>query len=533
MRDEKLLFIGAAVFLVGCFDLTISERPDAPVITGGCVGKACYDPPPNSCGEGCDINVFNAAGWCESGECFYKSHPDVCDPGLCSVGICEEVPCQGKTCNVAPVSSCINDTTLQVFNAVGYCDTETGLPECKYVLNTFSCDVYCEEGACDGESCEYKVCNKPPARYCDGNNLVIFDSFGQCSHGECSYAEQLIECGGECVDGQCQEVNPCQNVTCNIQPASYCMKGLLRVFDSIGHCENGACIYAHQDIPCSVQCSSGQCIAEACLGVICDQPPAPYCYDGGTLVHWDATSECEDGFCHYGTAVTTCSDGCQEGQCNASPCNGIVCQSPPADHCDGTKTLVSYDVEGTCDNGDCTYESTNTTCEDTCRGGACQEEVVPESIEQEVGPGGGTVRSGDGKFEVLIAEGALEGKLKITIDKISSEDALQDSLGLAYEVGPSGYVFASSITMLFHYEDLGNDVDENALRVATVVDNKWRPIRKGELNQVDKTVSGLTDHLSPYAVIEWVGGDTDTDTNTDTDTDIDTGTDAGIDAGVK
>ncbi len=529
LKANKILLVLMTVLVVGCLELELSDRPDGGGNTGDfggpCAGKTCYAPPENSCDSDL-LHVYNAAGWCSEGECNYAGRAESCDPGACEKSTCKDSPCQGTTCNLPTVSICSGGNALQIFSPVGYCDLEGEQPVCQYVSKTFNCTSGCAEERCIEEPCANLVCNKPPARYCDGENLVIFDTIGQCEAGECTYLRQVIPCGGDCQNGQCSDKDPCEDVKCNIQPASYCMgEGLLRVFDSLGRCENGVCMYGHQDMACSEECADGQCVGEPCIGVVCDQLPAPYCGDENTLVHWDTTTSCDNGFCMYGTAATVCANGCEEGRCAGSPCDGMFCLTPPSGYCEGADTQVTYDAQGTCgQNGMCSYESQNIICPDGCLAGECWSgEDEYGELEQEIGPGGGTVRSKDGKLDVFIPKGALDGKVTITIEKLASEEMIPGSIGLAYEVGPSDQLFVRDISLIFHYQDESYSTEDN-LRVATVEGAAWIAITEGGLDTAAKTVTGLTDHLSPYGVVEMSGGSSsDGDSDTDSDAEVDGG----------
>ncbi len=511
---------------MGCFDLKPSTRPDAGAEGGKCASVSCYDPPEQTCAGTGGIHVYTSCGWCDEGDCIYANHTEDCDPGGCSEGSCELNPCQGTTCNRPVESTCTNETQLTVYNQVGYCDDEGNLAHCAYAQHTLDCPGGCMTGVCETDPCKNITCNKPPARYCQDSRLIVFDTFGQCVDGECRYASRSVDCGGECQEGHCVPTDPCANLTCNIQPASYCLgDGLLRVFDSIGRCESGACIYGHQDVACSSECQGGQCVQEACAGVICDQPPAAYCRDESTLVHWDGIAECEEGFCLYGNAESSCAEGCFEGQCTGSPCTGVFCLTPPPSFCDDEENLVQFENQGTCgQNGDCEYAEQRISCGDGCLLGECQNLDEYEQIEQEIGPGGGSVKSKDGILEVVVPKGALNEKVPITIEKVSESAALPGSAGTVYDVGPSSYTFAQDILMRYRYTDAAFSSEEN-LRVATVEDNDWVLLPLSEIDTVAKTVTGFTDHFSPFGVIESAGGDADTDTDADADADADTDAD--------
>lgn len=54
-------------------------------------------------------------------------------------------------------------------------------------------------------------------------------------------------------------------------------------------------------------------------------------------------------------------------------CGGRVCNEPPADECIDEIALMAYDPIGTCNNGECSYSTSNVGCEFGCAAGACLE----------------------------------------------------------------------------------------------------------------------------------------------------------------
>ena len=70
-----------------------------------------------------------------------------------------------------------------------------------------------------------------------------------------------------------------------------------------------------------------------------------------------------------GLVFTCCGGG------GGGPCEGVVCDDPPADTCKDEETLLRYEAEGTCNPGTglCEYGYTEVQCEDGCYGGKCGE----------------------------------------------------------------------------------------------------------------------------------------------------------------
>ncbi len=360
---------GTLVWFIGCGDKKETVSAVA------CQGVACWDPPEQTCAADQDdcLSVYNAVGWCAEGACSYAAREEECLGGTCVDGLCEETPCLGTTCATAPDYRCLDETSLLIYNPIGYCASSGGIPECRYADKSVTCENGCENGACKGDPCLHRICFKPPARHCDGDNVIVWDSIGGCEAGECVYGFQTVACASGCENGHCIGTDPCSVMTCNVQPASFCVDGVtLRTYASDGSCDEGACYYAHTDIACASGCENGQCKEQECAGVICDIPIASYCREGGTLNHWDGSDgACEEGVCSYESTSSVCAPVCSDAKCENDPCTGVFCTIPPANYCTDDATLVEYEDMGACSDGHCGYDSGNTACADLCEEGEC------------------------------------------------------------------------------------------------------------------------------------------------------------------
>ncbi len=364
------VLIGTISWSLGC-----GEDKKGPVTSISCEGIACWDPPGQTCAEDNNdgLSVYNAVGWCAEGICDYASREEACIGGMCVEGLCEETPCLGTTCATAPDYRCVDENTLLVYNPLGYCASSGGIPECRYADKGVPCENGCEDGACKGDPCLHKICFKPPARHCDGSDVIVWDSIGGCEDGECVYGFQAVTCASGCENGHCIGTDPCSVMTCNVQPASFCVnQDTLRAYDSSGTCADGACYYTHREITCANGCEGGQCKEQECAGVICDIPIASYCRGGGSLNHWDGLDgACEEGVCSYQSRSSACAPVCSDAKCEDDPCIGIFCKIPPANYCVDETTLLEYDDTGACSDGYCGYESDNTVCDTACDEGDC------------------------------------------------------------------------------------------------------------------------------------------------------------------
>jgi len=348
-----------------------------------CSGVCCNEQPPNGCADETTLEVFSPIGWCVAdGSCNYASFTEACITGLCVGSLCVDHKCQGTSCVTPPMPRCDGDN-LMVSNPTGFCSDATGGPVCAYAERAIVCDGGCEADRCVGNPCAGILCEHPPARYCDGDDLVVFDVFGRCDGGACQYASQSVDCGDSgCTDGHCNGSDVCETVSCDKRPAAFCLNGTtLRTFPWDGVCDNGACRYDPSDVECFDGCVNGQCVGDPCAGVSCDRPTPAYCRNGSTLVHWNGMpGMCVDGVCDYETVESACTGSCASGACTGDPCQGVICMRPPASYCVDEVHLRTFFMPGTCVGGGfCSYESSDMECMYGCQGGACQEPVDTES----------------------------------------------------------------------------------------------------------------------------------------------------------
>ncbi len=343
--------------------------------TGSCSGVSCYEPSANTCSSSNALNINSSTGYCQGGQCEYAHYTEVCQRGSCENDVCTETPCQGVTCNQPPKTECSMDgSSIVVFSSTGNCSFSGVDTKCDYPAIQVLCSKGCSDGGCIGEPCVNVTCNQPPARYCSDENLIIFDTTGRCAEGDCVYGSQKVDCGGKgCADGFCIGTDPCKDVMCNSPSASYCIDNqTLMMFDRVGMCDDGACMYTPMPFMCPNACENGQC-QDPCAGIDCDLPPATYCSDSATLVHWNGMPGiCEAGACRYTNESQTCTRTCSQGECEGDPCAGMVCNMPPVSYCEGN-SIIEYMQIGRCEgDGNCVYDTNRIDCPDTCNNGICE-----------------------------------------------------------------------------------------------------------------------------------------------------------------
>jgi hypothetical protein len=82
------------------------------------------------------------------------------------------------------------------------------------------------------------------------------------------------------------------------------------------------------DCPQGFVCDQGVCVEpDPCDGRVCDQPPAAECADTSNLRVYAAPGRCEAGACGYPSTLVPCPEGCAAGVCQGcqADCAGKAC----------------------------------------------------------------------------------------------------------------------------------------------------------------------------------------------------------------
>src|SRR4051794_15013914 len=145
----------------------------------------------------------------------------------------------------------------------------------------------------------------------------------------------------------------------------------------------------------------------------------------------------------------------------------------------------------------------------SCGGGGSMtpppQQVTPTSMV--VTTSGGEVATSDGNLAVTIPAGALGQSVMITVE--GAEAPAAGNLGTVYEIGPTGTQFAVPVTLKLKYTTADLDgAPESSLRVATFAGGAWQLLPGAIVDTQSKTVSGVTTHLSPYAIVVESAGKT-------------------------
>ena len=142
-----------------------------------------------------------------------------------------------------------------------------------------------------------------------------------------------------------------------------------------------------------------------------------------------------------------------------------------------------------------------------CGGGSTLQPGGGTPTMMKVGPSGGAVSSSDGKLAVAIPAGALPADVTITTEPAAAPAA--GAVSTVYEIGPTGTQFAMPVTLTLHYDATAlAGASESSLRVATFAGGSWQLLPGAVVDTQARTVSGVTTHLSPYAIVTEAAGKT-------------------------
>lgn len=258
----------------------------------------------------------------------------------------------------------------------------------------------CDSGAEGQADCDLASCEKVPEAKCSGETAISYEATSVCdAAGQCRFNETRLNCAASdrtCVAGACltAEEALCAEVVCETPPEDTCAGNNAVTYNETGTCnENGFCSYDFTETPCGTDqiCSAGVCVtddgSDPCLGVVCDDPPSDTCNGNNATVIYSQTGTCVDGLCNYDSTETSCEEGtsCSNGVCldDADPCAGVNCTDPPENTCSGN-TAITYADVGVCQNSICSYPPTENACValTTCIEGICVPDADPcEGVE--------------------------------------------------------------------------------------------------------------------------------------------------------
>lgn len=134
---------------------------------------------------------------------------------------------------------------------------------------------------------------------------------------------------------------------------------------------------------------------------------------------------------------------------------------------------------------------------------AATEVGTPEGdkVTKDIGPGGGTLASPDGRMTLTVPQGALTETIAFSMQPITNKAG--NGLGLAYRLEPSGKTFTTPLDISVRYDekDLEGTVPE-ALSLA-YQDNigAWHAQLAARLNKDTNTLTIATTHFTDFAFL--------------------------------
>ena len=122
-----------------------------------------------------------------------------------------------------------------------------------------------------------------------------------------------------------------------------------------------------------------------------------------------------------------------------------------------------------------------------------------KEITKEIGKEGGKIVSEDGMVELIIPEGALSKKRKISIQPIVN--LVANGRGKAYRLEPNGLQFEKPVTLIYYYSEneLSGTLPELKGLAWQDEKGKWEALQEVKLDTVAKTISSQILHFSNYS----------------------------------
>ena len=125
-------------------------------------------------------------------------------------------------------------------------------------------------------------------------------------------------------------------------------------------------------------------VIDPCEAVDCVDPPSSECVDDDTVELYAEEGQCQEGECSYDGDEQSCDFGCEQGACIDDPCEGVDCEEPSPE-CLDEETLLEYSA-GRCEEGECAFETVEQDCEFGCEAGACKGDPCDDDITCEDPP---------------------------------------------------------------------------------------------------------------------------------------------------
>jgi hypothetical protein len=332
------------------------------------------------------------------------------------------------------------------------------------------CHTACESSRdCDpGQRC---VASDRPFHVCQLEDESKCKTNSNCPEGQICGVDS--QCRDACITSRdCIKGQVCVAATC-ADPDELSAQGTLQTTEAdAGTGVSGLPCSFNSDCPSSLLCKGGIC--------------APECR---------STVDCSPGLaCDNSRCVVPLA--CPLGDADKDPRAGGPC-------------LYSSQCPAplACVHGYCSCECLGAS--DCAPGFACVsnrcQAVASGAKAIEVGPGGGTVTSSDGKLSMNIPAGAIDGAIVFSVRAATAWPS--GAVGQVYEVEPSGTQFAKPATIALSYAGLNIDAATAAkLFVGTAVGSSWQSLGTAVNDTKAQTVASSTTHLSVFGLVSFAAG---------------------------
>jgi hypothetical protein len=121
-----------------------------------------------------------------------------------------------------------------------------------------------------------------------------------------------------------------------------------------------------------------------------------------------------------------------------------------------------------------------------------------EKVSVKMNKDGGTIKSIDGRVELIFPEGAISSKTNISIQPITNN--APGGVGNGYEFEPSGTIFKTAVQLIFHYtkEELDGTLAGFKNMATQHKDGKWYKLKNILVDTTAKTITSSIKHFSSY-----------------------------------
>jgi hypothetical protein len=270
----------------------------------------------------------------------------------------------------------------------------------------------------------------------------------------------------------------------------------------------------NSDCAVGLACALGKCREPCMTAVDCPGAGASCVDDGRNAVCQspeDKNTPCaRPSDCPVPMACASdyrCRNLCfTDADCNVLGITGRVCAADAngVDYCADPSEVVQGKIVATPPPG-----APTTPVVEPAGLAASQTATAPaaSAIASNVGEAGGTLGIGD--VTVSVPAGALGQSVVLTISPLPFSSTVPEpagAVGPAYEIGPSGTMFAQPVTIAFSYTDAKLDgLPPSDFAVETIgTDGSWTPLSQIVVDVYAHTIAGQTTHLSPYALVSQI-----------------------------